>query len=143
MRWMSFLPAISAIIWSFTVYKGRHSLGKAVGILEFACRILSDNPALLLLGFATVFCVVVWTWVWMGMFTRVFLGGHLSNSTSKALFIIDPSSWWLGVFFVLMYIWTLNIISGIQRSTIAATVSQWYFHRLSVPSPTSRQVVTA
>ena len=141
MRWLSFIPGIFALIWTYTIYKGRHSLTKAIGILEFACRILTANPGLLGLGFATVGTVVVWTWMWLGMFTRVFLGGHLATSVTK--FIIDATSWWLAVYFVLMYIWTLSIISGIQRSTTAATVSQWYFHRNAHPPVPSREVVSA
>lgn len=141
MRWLSFIPGVMAILWIYTTYKGRHALHKAIGVLEFSCRILAANPALLGLGFGILGAVVLWTWIWLGMFTRIFLGGHLSKSLTS--FIIDVSSWWLGVYFVLMYIWTLSVISSVQRSTTAATVSQWYFHRNAVPSPTSREVVTA
>lgn len=141
MRWFSFIPGILAVLWSISVFKGRQSLGKAINILEFCCRILAANPGLLLVGFATLFAVIIWTWVWMAMFTRVFLGGHLSHA--KTFYIIDASTWWLGIFFVLVYLWTLGVLSGIQRATTAATVSQWYFHRLTVPAPTSRQVINA
>ncbi|KAI9816357.1 MAG: hypothetical protein M1832_005114 [Thelocarpon impressellum] len=141
MRWLSLVPAVGAVLWTYTVYKGRHALDKATGILEFASRILAANPALLALGFATLGGVVAWTWLWLGMFARVFLGGHLSSS--KTFFVIDAGSWWLGACFVLMYMWTLAVGGGVQRATTAATVSQWYFHRLAMPAPTSRQVVLA
>ena len=141
MRWFSFIPGVLALVWAFSVYKGRHSMGKAISILEFSCKILAVNPGLLVVGFATLIGVILWSWMWMAMFTRVFLGGHLSNA--KAFFIIDASTWWLGAFFVLVYLWTLGIISGIQRATTAATVSQWYFHRLTIPAPTSREVINA
>lgn len=140
MRWLSLLPAITACVWVYSVYKGRHSLGKAIGILEFACRIVTASPALTLLGFGTLGVVVCFTWLWMGMFTRVFLGGHLSKVQT---FIIDLNTWWLGFYFVMVYLWSLGVIAGIQRATTAATVSQWYFHRLSVPSPSSTTVVKA
>ncbi|KAL9634437.1 MAG: hypothetical protein Q9164_004083 [Protoblastenia rupestris] len=78
MRWFSFIPGILAVVWAFAVYKGRHSFGKAISILEFSCRILAANPGLLIVGFATLTGVIIWTWIWMAMFTRVFLGGHLS-----------------------------------------------------------------
>ncbi|KAL8789614.1 MAG: hypothetical protein Q9213_001050 [Squamulea squamosa] len=141
MRWLSFIPFTLSFLWAFTVYKGRHSFGKAISILEFSCRILAANPGLLLLGFATLVGVITWTWIWMAMFTRVFLGGHLSSA--KNFFIIDGSTWWLGAFFILVYLWTLAVGAGIQRATTAATVSQWYFHRLTAPAPTSRQILTA
>ena len=141
MRWFSFIPGVLALVWSISVYKGRHSMGKAISTLEFSCKILAANPGLLIVGFATLIGVILWSWVWMAMFTRVFLGGHLSNA--RAFFIIDASTWWLGAFFVLIYLWTLGVVSGIQRATTAATVSQWYFHRLTVPAPTSREVINA
>lgn len=139
MRWLSFVPLIAAIVWTYTVYQGRHSLHKAIGILEFSSRILASNPALLTLGFATLASVILWTWLWLAMFTRVFLGGHITAS----IFIIDWSTWWLGIFFVLMYMWTLSLLSGLQRVTTAATVSQWYFHRNVEPAPSSRDIVLA
>ncbi|KAJ8061448.1 hypothetical protein OCU04_009266 [Sclerotinia nivalis] len=141
MRWMSFIPGALALLWLYTIYKGRQSLTKSISILEFASRILAANPGLLALGFATLGAVVLWTWIWLGMFTRVFLGGHLSRSGLS--FIIDMTTWWLGVYFVMMYIWTLSVIGGVQRTTTAATVSQWYYHRNVQPGPTSREIVGA
>ncbi|KAJ5169104.1 uncharacterized protein N7482_004698 [Penicillium canariense] len=140
MRWGSIVPFVMATLWIYNVMRGRRSIGKAIGVLEFACRILAANPELLALGLVILACVVCWTWIWMLMFTRVFLGGHLSGSRS---FIIDLSSWWLGVYFVLIYLWSIGVIAGIQRAVTAATVSQWYFHRLASPAPTSRQIVQA
>ena len=141
MRWFSFIPAVLSGIWTISVYRGRYSFTKAVSILEFACKILAANPGLLVIGFGTLLAVISWTWLWMAMFSRVFLGGHLSNA--KNFFIIDTSTWFLGLFFILVYLWTLSVGAGIQRATTAATVSQWYFHRLSVPAPSSRAVIFA
>ena len=140
MRLGSAVPFIMASIWIYNVIQGRHAIGKAASILEFACRILAANPELLALGLGVLFAVVSWTWIWMLMFTRVFLEGHLSGSR---LFIIDFGSWWLGAYFIVIYLWSLGAIAGIQRSVTSATVSQWYFHRLAKPAPTSRQIVQA
>lgn len=142
MRWLSFIPGILSLVWVYVIYRGRQSLNRAIGILEFASRILAANPGLLWMGFGTLAGVVIWTWMWLGMFTRVFLGGRMSTS-AVAKFVIDTNSWWLAVYFVLMFLWTLSVISGIQRATTAATVSQWYFHRNIVPAPSSREIVAA
>ncbi|KAL1955657.1 hypothetical protein VTO42DRAFT_8202 [Malbranchea cinnamomea] len=139
MRWGSLVPAIIATIWLYCVAKGRHSIGKAIGILEFSCKILSANPALLLVGFGALATIAAWTWLWMLMFTRVFLGGHVNPA--KSIFVIDPSSWWIGIGYILVYLWSLGVLAGIQRTTTAATVSQWYFYRFIVPAPTSQEVV--
>ena len=142
MRWGSLIPAALATLWIFAIFRGRHSMQKAIAILEFATRILAANPALLALGFAVLGAIIAWTWTWLSMFTRIFLGGHLAGS-SVGKFIIDASTWWLGAYFMLMYLWTIAIIFGMQRSVTSATVSQWYFHRLAVPAPSSRTIVQA
>ncbi|KAJ5584106.1 uncharacterized protein N7459_003906 [Penicillium hispanicum] len=140
MRWGSIVPFLMASLWIYNVVRGRRSIGKAIGVLEFSCRILTANRELLAMGLGVLVCVVSWTWIWMLMFTRVFLGGHLAGPRS---FIIDLSSWWLGVYFVMIYLWSIGVIAGVQRAVTAATVSQWYFHRLASPAPTSRQIVQA
>ncbi|KAK5108169.1 hypothetical protein LTR62_008700 [Meristemomyces frigidus] len=140
MRWFSFVPAVVAVIWSYQVIVGRHSLARAMNILEFSTKILATSPHLITLGFFTLGMVVCWTWGWMLMFERLFLSGHFSGSKK---WILDANSWWLGAFFILQYLWTLSVIAGVQRATTAAVVSQWYFHRRAVPQPTSQDVVKA
>jgi hypothetical protein len=143
MRLGSFIPAILATLWILAVIRGRYSMHKAITILEFSTRILAANPGLLVLGFAVLGSIVAWTWTWLSMFTRVFLGGHPTTRSSVGRFVVDASTWWLGVYFILMYLWTIAMIFGIQRSVTSATVSQWYFHRLAVPAPTSTTIVQA
>lgn len=142
MRWGSLLPAIVSTCWIVAVIKGRHSLHKAISILEFAIRILAANPGLVAIGFMHLGAFVLWTWLWLSMFTRIFLGGHRSSSLPTR-FIIDFSTWWIATFFILVYLWSLSVLSGLQRCVAAATVSQWYFHRLAVPAPSSRAIVQA
>lgn len=141
MRWSSLVPGVGAIVWIYLIYKGRHAISSAIQILEFSSRILGANPGLFMVGFGTLGTTVLWTWAWLVMFTRVFLGGYFSPSISR--FIISVSTWWLGAYFVLMYIWTISIISGVQRGATGATVSQWYFHRNIVPAPSGGEVVWA
>lgn len=141
MRWFSLGPLGFAIFWVYTAWKGRHSLQKAADMLEFSGTILRTQSPLILVGIATLSCVILWSWLWMGMFVRLFLGGHFNKSGSR--WIIDLSTWWLGVAFFLDYFWVLAVMAGVQRSTTAATVSQWYFHRNSVPAPSARTVVQA
>ena len=145
MRYMSFVPGAFALIWTYTAYRARHSLDRAIELLAFATRILAACPTLVFVGFATLALVVSWTWLWMLMFTRVFLGGHLASTGSgtATLFIINTSTWFLGTFFVLSYLWSLGVISGIQRATNAAATSQWYFYRDAIPAPSAQSVVQA
>ncbi|TKA24014.1 hypothetical protein B0A50_06905 [Salinomyces thailandicus] len=141
-RWFSFLPALAGALWTYNLYQSRHSLHRAINMLEFSTKILAASQYLVVLGFATLAAVVAWTWLWMLMFERIFLSGHLSHGGATR-FLLDANAYWLGALFILQYLWTLAVLAGIQRATTAATVSQWYFHRLTPPQPSSREVVTA
>lgn len=139
MRWTAALPSVFASFWIYFAIQNRHATAKAINILDFTCRILAVNPGLVAFGLIIVTGIVTWTWIWMLMFTRLFLGGHLSTNS----FVVSIGTWWLGVYFVLVYLWSIGVLGGIQRSVTAATVSQWYFHRSVIPAPTSIQVLKA
>ncbi|KAL2424195.1 Choline transporter-like protein ctl1 [Exophiala dermatitidis] len=143
MRWTSLIPAALATLWILAVFRGRMAMQKAISILEFATRILAANPTLVLVGFLVLGFIVTFTWAWLSMFTRVFLSGHPSTRSTISKFVIDTSTWWLGVYFILVYLWTIAIAFGMQRTITSATVSQWYFHRLAVPAPSPQAVVKA
>jgi hypothetical protein len=139
MRIFSAVPFLGALMWTYMVAQSRHSIDRSIRILELASKILSASPSLVMAGGVTLAATVVWFWVWLAMFTRVFLEGHFA----KKLFVIDVTTWWLGIFFFLMLLWTQLVISGVQRATTAATVSQWYFYRNSDTGSTSSEVVLA
>ncbi len=90
MRWASIVPALSVVVWVYLVYTGRHALRSAVNILEFASNILAANSALVLVGMACLGAVVLWTWIWLAMFTRVFLGGSFANPWQTSLSVHQP-----------------------------------------------------
>ncbi|KIV98521.1 uncharacterized protein PV09_09673 [Verruconis gallopava] len=139
MRVLSLAPMAATFTWCYLAYKSRYSLDRAIQILEFACKILTASPALAALGFLVQAATVLWFWIWVLLFTRVNLEGHFAGG----LWRLDASAWWLNVYFALMLLWVLSVISGLQRAIAAATTSQWYFHRNVQPAPSSRQVVLA
>lgn len=141
MRWAALVPGVSCIMWLWMVSKSRKAIQQAIEILQFSSKILSQNPALLIMGFGCLALIVVWTWAWLVMFTRVFMGGYFSKSLVR--FVIQLSSWWLGAAFVFMYMWTMSVMNAVHRATTAATVSQWYFHRNAGPAAPSKDIVMA
>ncbi|KAH7320915.1 putative ctl transporter [Stachybotrys elegans] len=141
MRWAALIPAASCLMWLWLVMKGRKAIDQAIQILQFSSKILAQNPGLLMVGFGCLALIVLWTWVWLTMFTRVFMGGYFSDSLFR--FVIRFSSWWIGAAFVFMYMWTLSVVNAVHRATTAATVSQWYFHRNAGPPTPSREIVAA
>lgn len=142
MRYLAVMPFTMGIFFLFSVYKWRYALYKSINILEFSTRVLATSPYLMISGFASLAANVLWTWLWLLMFERIFLSGHFTLTGTKR-FLLDANAWWLAVFFFLEYLWTLGVIAGVQRATTAATVSQWYFHRFSPAQPSSRDVVKA
>ncbi|KAJ3472986.1 hypothetical protein NLG97_g10591 [Lecanicillium saksenae] len=141
MRWVALIPGGACILWLWMVTKSRKAIQQAIEILQFSSRILAQNPALLIMGFGCLGLIVVWTWAWLVMFTRVFMGGYFSKSLVR--FVIELSSWWLGAAFVFMYMWTMSVMNSVHRATTAATVSQWYFHRNAGPAAPSKDIVLA
>lgn len=77
MRWGSIFPAAMAGLWVYFAWRGKNALGRAIGIIQLACKILGENAALVLLSFGTLGTICVFTWVWVGMFTRVFWVGNI------------------------------------------------------------------
>lgn len=141
MRWLSMIPAISCVMWLWLVVKGRQAIQQSIEILQFSSKILAQNSGLFIIGFGCLALIVLWTWAWMAMFTRVFMGGYFSKSLVR--FVIRFSSWWLGAAFIFMYMWTISVVNAVHRATTAATVSQWYFHRNAGPATPSREIVLA
>lgn len=143
MRWSSLIPAVCSILWVFIVYKARQVLTKSLGIVRLSCTILSDNKPLILLAFAVIGSFLLISLIWIQMFTRIFLSGHVVRNPSSSYWVLDPTSWALGSLYVFVYLWTWGIISGIQRSTISAVVSQWYFHRHEFPQASAMNILKA
>ena len=85
MRWGSIVPAIMSVTWIWVAYRGRNAMGRAMGIIQLACKILGENPALILLSFATLLGTIIFTWIWVGMFQNVFLYGRVGVVKGKTI----------------------------------------------------------
>lgn len=139
MRWVSLVPFICAVAWCFVMYKARRALSRSLGLVQLSCNMVSENPFLIVVGMVSVLSFLIMTVVWVGLFGRVFLQGHVF----KKRWILDAKSWSLGAWYVLMYLWTWGVVSGIIRSTVSASISQWYFHRHELPRQPNRTIVKA
>ncbi|KAK9366511.1 hypothetical protein V1509DRAFT_654673 [Lipomyces kononenkoae] len=144
MRWTSLVPALMGVFWIWFAVRSRNALGRAIGIVQLACKILGENPSLILLSMGTLVSFIAFTWVWFGMFARVFLKGKVVVGNSGiSTWILDQNAWALGAWYILMYLWSWGVFSGIQRVATSETVSQWYFHRHIQERPSSMAVVSA
>ncbi|KAK9318678.1 hypothetical protein V1522DRAFT_348107 [Lipomyces starkeyi] len=144
MRWTSLVPALMGVFWIWFAVRSRSALGRAIGIVQLACKILGENPSLVVLSMGTLVSFIAFTWAWFGMFARVFLKGKVVVGTSGiSTWILDQNSWALGAWYILMYLWSWGVFSGVQRVATSETVSQWYFHRHVQGQPSSMAVVSA
>ncbi|KAF3902055.1 hypothetical protein AA313_de0209668 [Arthrobotrys entomopaga] len=131
MRLSSLLPLCLAFLWVFILYRGRLALHKATSMLQLALTIFVENPALLLCGLFVLIITILFTWIWIFLVIRVFLNGRSAIVGGKPVWQLDGMGWSLGAFFVCVYLWTLGVLANLQRVTISATVSHWYFYRKS------------
>ncbi|KAK9473946.1 uncharacterized protein V1510DRAFT_361947 [Dipodascopsis tothii] len=144
MRWTSLVPFLFAAGWVWFAYKGRHALDRGIGIIHLACNILNANRALIGLSIGTLSSFMVFTWIWIGMFTRVFLKGRaMADSRGLVTWILDANCFLLGAWYTVMYLWTWGVFSGVQRVCTSATVSQWYFHRPAARTLGSTNILSA
>lgn len=143
MRWSSFITAIFASMWLYTTYTRRYAMTKAVAIVRLACIILEHNSFLVLLSFVNLLIFVLYCFLWLQQFERIFLRGAFIGVDNARRWLLDGSSWAIGVYFILVFLWTFGIFSGVQRSATGAVVSQWYFHRHTVPATSQKEIVKA
>lgn len=143
MRWSSLLTALFAVLWIYTAYNRRYAMSQAIQIVRLACTILERNLHLVTLSVVNLTVFICYSFLWLIQFERIFLRGTIMGSGSARIWRLDRSSWLLGAYFILSYLWTLGVSSGIQRAATSAVVSQWYFHRHAQPSVPQKEVVKA
>lgn len=124
MRWGSIIPATMAVVWVYTAWTSRYALSRAIGIIQLSCRIIAENPSLVLLSFGTLIGTCLFTWIWVGMFTRVFLAGNYFVIGRGWIWRLDSKTTALGIYYIIMYLWTLGIASGIHRCVFPAFPSR-------------------
>ncbi|CCG83242.1 Putative uncharacterized protein [Taphrina deformans PYCC 5710] len=143
MRWSSLCMLCFAFMWIYSAWKGRHTMMKTISIIKLACTILEQNYPLLLLGIGSLATVIFYSFIWLHQFERIFLRGTFEGLGTARHWLMNGSSWFIGGYFVWMFLWTFAVISGIQRSTTSAAVSHWYFHRHDLPKANQMDVAKA
>jgi hypothetical protein len=76
MRWASIIPALIGVWWTYKMWKGRHSLNRAVAIISLAGKVVKENQALVGFSFSILGGFIAFTFIWVLMFSRVFLRSY-------------------------------------------------------------------
>jgi len=80
MRWGSIGPALIGVWWTYKMWKERQSLHRAVSIIALSGKIVRENPGIVAFSFWVLAGFIAFTFVWVLMFTRVFLRGNTEGS---------------------------------------------------------------
>lgn len=129
MSWSTSILIIISILWTYLICKGRHAIERSVGVIKLGSEILTAYPSLLAINCIAVILYVGITWVWIQMLLQLLLKESILHSFGVTTWVQDAKSWMLGAIYILIYLWSWGIVSGIQRSITSTAVSQWYFHR--------------
>jgi hypothetical protein len=76
MRWGSVVPLGIGVWWTWRLWRERWSVSRAVSIIALSGKIVLENSALVPLSFAGLGAFVSFTFVWVLMFSRVFLRAY-------------------------------------------------------------------
>ena len=127
MRWGSIVPALIGVWWTYKMWTQRQNLSRAVSIIALSGKIVKENQALVGFSFSVLGGFIAFAFVWVLMFSRVFLRSYtvvegstppviLQTDVSGISWAIPTSSWWLGAYYIFMFLWTWGVFSGVQRS---------------------------
>lgn len=126
------LPLAAAIYFARAVWVRRNSLDRSLAVLELSARVVATHPSLLLLSLATLVVFLCITAPFLFIFVRLFLHGHFGRSSpgyAKDVWHTDTDARSMAWLTLAIWLWTWLVLRGIQRVTVAGTVSHWYFHR--------------
>jgi hypothetical protein len=76
MRWGSIIPALIGVWWTYKMWKERYSLSRAVSIIALSGKIVRENQSLVLFSFSVLGGFIAFTFIWVLMFSRVFLRSY-------------------------------------------------------------------
>lgn len=98
---------------------------------QLATSVLMDHIDIFWVAIATSAVFLAFSALWIFLFGSLFLLGSavIDPTTGLASWSVDPTSYIALTFYVLMYLWTIEIVNNIQVYTISGVTCQWYFHR--------------
>ncbi|CAG8753404.1 8246_t:CDS:2, partial [Gigaspora rosea] len=110
---LSFLPFFISLGSVVFLYTRRKNVKKTINIIELACEILNANRRMVNVSLIILGAYILFTIIWLIFFSRVFLYGHMVQTSSSAWMFYQNS--YLLIFFVFMYLWTSAVLYNIQR----------------------------
>lgn len=115
-------------------YDRRQRFARTISVIELAASILLDHPPLFILCLALIATFVIITAPFISILSRLLSIGLASQDGWHP----THHSTILAGFVAFVWLWSLGVVRGIQRITVAGVVGHWFFsrHEPSAPSPT-------
>ncbi|KAG0341893.1 hypothetical protein BG000_007710 [Podila horticola] len=126
LTYLSFLPLGVGSVFLGVIYFRRRYISRTTAIIELASDVLKENPDMFVVSFGLAVVHIVFTAIWLVLFARVFLIGHVESTD---VWILEGNFYPIAAYFVFIFMWTSAVLSNVQRVTLANVVSKWYFHR--------------
>jgi len=126
---LSFIPLLITVVYLIVLFTRRKKIERTVSLIQLACDIFKDNPQMFWVSLKILTVYVSFTIIWLYLFNRVLLVGHMVQMASEGIWRLEPNTYLLMLYFIFMYFWTSAVLSNIQRVTISGVVSNWYFYR--------------
>ncbi|KXN69284.1 hypothetical protein CONCODRAFT_97453 [Conidiobolus coronatus NRRL 28638] len=126
---LSIIPLIITGGHCLFIHRYHALINHCIDIIKVSCIILRQS--LDIFG-VSLFCLsiqILFSSFWLILFDRLFLLGSSTTIEGKANWAQDANLIYLVPFYLFYYWWTTCIIDGVERSSIAGTVSHWYFHQ--------------
>lgn len=115
----------------------RRKINTTVSFLKLACDVLRDRPAIVMVSVCTSAIFLVFTVLWYWSFAWIYMLGHEELQNTGIVWVLNPSSYLVSSFLVLMYIWTATVVNYVQSFILSEITCHWYYHRHDFTSAVS------
>ncbi|CAO3677451.1 unnamed protein product [Umbelopsis vinacea] len=109
----------------------RDKVEHTLTVFELACDVLRANPEAVLLSVSLMGVFLVFSSLWIALFSRIWLIGHtvIPTTPSGIQWMVNNNVYLIATFYIFFYLWTASLLINIQRFSLAGVTAQWYFHR--------------
>ncbi|CAI2167806.1 19954_t:CDS:2 [Funneliformis geosporum] len=119
---LSFIPLIIFIVYSIILFTHRKKIERTISLIQLAIDIVRDNPQMFWVSLKILTVYVLFTIMWLYVFSHVFLVGHMVQIASEDIWKLEPNTYLLILYFIFMYLWTSAVLSNVQKVTISGVI---------------------
>jgi hypothetical protein len=134
------------LLFIHSIRRRKERITVTVEAIQTACRILQQNPGIILASFGIFVCYILYGCLWLTMFMSLLtIGAPDANDPTKIphpIFHLYTKSYFMQGYFVFMFFWTSALFANVQKSMVAYIVINVCRHessQLSLTDPENMQ----